>query len=179
VADHLLSVGAKNVHFHLKPFAPQSHRNFIRGAAAACRDRMEKRGGNDVLVCDPGDVEAVRKHCRRNRPDAFVCGNDSTAAKFMKTLLKIGIGVPRDVLLTGMNDLQIAMLLTPPLTTVHLPCEQIAEAAFYRLLARMATPSLPPTEVYLPVSLVVRDSTGRISSNAVCRKRNASKSKKG
>jgi len=71
--------------------------------------------------------------------------------------------VPQDLLLTGMNDLQIATLLTPPLTTIHLPCEQIAEAAFYRLLRRISSPGMPATEVFLPVKLVVRDSTRKVS----------------
>jgi len=171
MVKHLLAVGVRNVHFHLKPFAPQSHKNFIRGAVSECRDRVGEKTGKNVLVCDPDDVEKVRKYYRKNRPDAFVCGNDSTAAKLKKTLWKIGIGVPQDLLLTGMNDLQIATLLTPPLTTVHLPCEQIAEAAFYRLLARIASPEMPATEVFLPVRLVVRDSTKKVSVTKRARKK--------
>jgi len=160
IVEHLLSVGAKNIHFHLNPLAPQSHRNFIRGAVNAYRDRNAKAGMN-VLTCDACDLHAVRKYVRKNHPDAFVCGNDSSAAHLKKTLWSFGVAVPQDILLTGVNDLQIASLLTPTLTTIHIPCEEIAEKAFSVLLSRMKRPSSTVMEVFLPVHLVVRDSTRR------------------
>jgi len=161
VVNHLRKVGAKNIRFYLRPLAPQSHRNFIRGAFNAYRDHARAQWKDHVLTCDADDIDAVRRYFRKYRPDALVCGNDSAAATLKKSLGKIGLCVPRDLLLTGMDDLQIASLLTPPLTTVHLPCEQIAEAAFCRLLARMANPKMPATELFLPVRLIVRDSTKR------------------
>lgn len=52
-----------------------------------------------------------------------------------------------------------AGLLTPPLTTMRISCEEIADAAFERLVTRISNPDLPPTEVLLPAELVVREST--------------------
>lgn len=47
--------------------------------------------------------------------------------------------------------------------TLRINCEQIADAAFERLIARIAKPGLPPTEIFLPAELVVRESTSRNS----------------
>ena len=159
VVRHLAAQGARRVCFHLKPYAPQSHKNFVRGAIAEWRALSGATAHSRVLECPPDDVAAVQAYCRRNRPDAFVCGNDSCAAKLKKALASIGLCVPRDLFLTGVNDVQIAQLLTPTLTTIHIPCEQVAQAAFERLLVRIANPTLPPVEINLPVSLVVRGST--------------------
>jgi LacI family transcriptional regulator len=161
MARHLIEAGARKVHFHLKPYAPESHRGYIRGAIHACRDMGGKVSDSHLLVSDPDDVAALKRHLRKSRPDAFVCGHDASAAKLKKSLWKLGLAVPQDLLLAGLNDLQIAPLLTPPLTTVHLPCEAIAETAFSRLQSRIANPALPPVEMYLPVRLVIRDSTKR------------------
>ena len=157
MVNHLRAVGAKRICFHLKPHAPKSHQDYIRGAMYANGDRKDDT--RRLLVSDPDDVDALRPFLKRARPDAIVCGNDSSAARLKKALWKLGVGVPQDVLLTGVNDLQIASLLTPTLTTIHLDCKQIAATAFERLLARIANPSLPPTELLLPVQLVVRGST--------------------
>ena len=160
MAEHLVGAGVRKFAFHLLPFAPRSQRDYVRGARLAA---MAKGCAERVLVSDPDDTGALRRFLRRGRPDVVVCGNDSSAARLNKTLARIGLVVPRDILLTGVNDLQIASLLTPSLTTIHLPCEQIAAAAFERLLARIARPGLPPVETFLPVRLVSRESTKRIS----------------
>lgn len=157
MAKHLLSAGAKKVCLHLKPNAPKSHRDYIRGARSEILDTGKANAR--MLVSGPDDVESLRRFLKRWRPDAFICGNDSSAAHLRNSLAKLGVEVPRDILLAGLNDLQIAPLLTPSLTTIHLDCEAIAAAAFERLLARIANPMLPQVEISLPMRLVVREST--------------------
>ena len=66
-----------------------------------------------------------------------------------------------DVMLTGFADLSVASLMTPSLTTVHQDREQMAQAAFWRLMERIERPSLPPCDIFLPSQLVVRTSTER------------------
>ena len=62
-------------------------------------------------------------------------------------------------MLTGFADLQIASLMTPPLTTIRQNREQMAQAAFRRLMARIVDPTLPPCDIFLPAPLIVRGST--------------------
>ena len=54
------------------------------------------------------------------------------------------------------------VVASPPLTTIHQPCEAIAATAFDRLLARIDAPDPPPRECLLPAPLVVRASTQSI-----------------
>ena len=102
---------------------------------------------------------AIKRHWRKFRPDAFVCGGDVSAAILRKTLEKLFLRIPEDVMLAGFGNLQISGLLSPSLTTIDLPSEKIGETAFRRLIERIAAPELEPTEISLPAPLVVRDST--------------------
>ena len=102
---------------------------------------------------------AIRKFLAKEKPDAIVCGNDKTAAHLRQTLAHIGKRVPEDVMLAGFDDVQIASVMTPQLTTVRQPCEAIADAAFSALLERMRRSDLQPREILLPAWLVAREST--------------------
>ncbi|MCW1926503.1 GntR family transcriptional regulator [Luteolibacter arcticus] len=95
-----------------------------------------------------------------SRPDAIVCGNDHTAALLVRTLAKIGVSVPGDVRVTGFDDASFASLVSPPLTTIRQPCQEIAISAFRAMLDRIQDPSLPARGIRLNGSLVVRESCG-------------------
>jgi len=156
---HLLSVGAKKIHFLMGATAPTTFDNRLFGARSAIRE-WGRKGEIAVWNADPSDEAAVRRLLRRfGKPDAFMCSNDLNAAVFAKTLETLGISVPRDVLLTGFADLPIASLMTPRLTTIRQSREQMGRMAFKRLLDRMADPTLPPNEILFPAPLVVREST--------------------
>ncbi len=95
------------------------------------------------------------------RPDtaAIICGNDILAIGAMHEAHLRGIRVPRDVSITGFDDMPLASVTTPPLTTVRLPMEEVgANAAAYLLRALGVGQQDPIRE--LPVRLVVRGSTG-------------------
>lgn len=159
MARHLVDSGAKRICFLMRPNRGMSIRSRFRGVVMAlgCEDRG--RCKCDQLVAEVDDLPAVKRLLRRRRPDAFICGSDSDAAKFKVTLEKAGLKVPDDVMLAGFNDVQMASILTPSLTSIRIPCKEIAATAFYRLLARIATPDLPAMECLLPVRLVARGST--------------------
>lgn len=168
LANHLISCGARKIHFLMRPNWAPSVRNRLRGvitAISAANSRGVRKLKCGILTAEPEDLAALKRHLRRGRPDAFICGNDTAAAKFKQTLEKLGLLVPRDLLLAAFDDVQIAGLLTPPLTTIHQPCAEIGAAAFNRLLTRIATPDLPVQEIYLSAPLIVRESTRVVSPN--------------
>jgi len=161
MASHLVDSGVRRICFLMRPNRGMSIRSRFRGVVMAlgCEDRV--RCKCDQLVAEVDDLLALKRFLRRHRPDAFICGSDSDAAKFKVTLEKAGLKVPDDVMLAGFNDVQMASILTPSLTSIHIPCKEIAATAFYRLLARIANPDLPAMECLLPVRLVARGSTVR------------------
>lgn len=160
LASHLLSMGAKKVGFLVRPNCAPIYQDRINGAMTAIRDAGFKCDRKkNVLVAQPTNLTAVKAFIKRERPDAFICSSDTIAAQFAKTLVKVGVRVPADMMLAGFNDLQLARVLTPSLTTIHSPCSKIAAAAFQRLLQRMENPELQPMELLLPCPLIIREST--------------------
>ncbi|HWR50865.1 MAG TPA: LacI family DNA-binding transcriptional regulator [Bryobacteraceae bacterium] len=99
------------------------------------------------------------------RPDGFVCANDLTAAKLMHSLLRLGVRIPEDVRMVGINDVKYARFLPVPLTTLRQPCEQMGFAAMAAMLDRIEKPDMPAREILLDCELVVRQSCGAKSAN--------------
>lgn len=156
VVKYLVKLGAKRIHFLLSPYAAQSQCNRLRGVMLAA---AEAKVAAVSLVASPDDAVAIRRDFRRGRPDAFVCSNDNAAAVLKKTLERLGVSVPEDVMLVGFDDVMISTLTTPQLTTVRQECGLIAKAAFYRLLERISNPNAERVELLFPTTLVERAST--------------------
>ena len=159
LAAHLMSAGAKNIHFIMRHHWSASIQNRLAGVNSAISGCLVDHGSANVFQGDPKDVSAVGEYLKKHKPDAIVCGNDTTAAHLKQTLDRLGVRVPQDVMLAGFDDVQFASVMTPQLTTVRQPCDGIAETAFKALLDRIADPSMPPREISLPAPLVVRGST--------------------
>ena len=159
VAEHLREQGAKRIFFLDGPVGGSfSARERIRGISDVLgpkRFTMER----NVFATRADNVSAVRSYVKRHRPDAIVCGNDAVAAMLKQTLEVCGISVPKDIMLVGFDDVNIARLTQ--ITSVMQPCESIARTAFKRLLDRIGEPSMAAAEIYLTAPLVRRRSTER------------------
>jgi len=91
-------------------------------------------------------------------PTAIVAASDLMAIVTMNSLFRNGLSVPSDVAVIGISNIDMSKYTTPPLTTVHIPTEEIGIAAADILLSRINGNNLLPQRVLLPISLVIRDS---------------------
>ena len=91
--------------------------------------------------------------------DGVMCTTDTLAAGAVIALREEGLNVPRDVLVTGFDDCQVAHICGPGITSVRQDVEQMAHLAAELLLGMIHGET--PKQLYykLPVSLTVRDST--------------------
>jgi LacI family transcriptional regulator len=69
-------------------------------------------------------------------PDAVVCANDQMAIGVRHTRTAVGVRVPDKVAVTGFDDIHLARLADPPLTTVRQPMRTLGERACARLIVR-------------------------------------------
>jgi DNA-binding LacI/PurR family transcriptional regulator len=94
----------------------------------------------------------------RTRPTALICANDLMALGAIQYCRAAGIRVPEDVSIVGFDDIPIAGLVTPALTTVSQPAREMGYAAA-RLLLDLLTPDGDdvPTEPF-PATVQIRDS---------------------
>jgi len=96
----------------------------------------------------------------RPRPTAIFAANDAMALGILLHLQKLGVQVPRDVSLVGFNDIPLARLVQPPLTTVQAHIETLGCRAVTLLLGLLNNRTNFKGGVeLLPTQLVVRGST--------------------
>lgn len=157
VAAHLLKVGAKRICCLLRRLCAESVHTRFSGVDAEVFRTTGRHAS--VVVGEPTDGKAVAAALKKFRPDAIVCSNDIAAGWLVKTLKKLGVAVPGDVMVAGFDDVRVAARTRPSLTSVRQPCFEIANMAFKALLERMSDSNLPPREILLDTTLVVRKST--------------------
>jgi LacI family transcriptional regulator len=90
---------------------------------------------------------------------AIVCANDRLAIGAVEALREAGMACPRDVAVSGYNDMPFVDRIDPPLTTVRIQKREAGACAAAILVARLRDPKQAAEHVVLPVELVVRGST--------------------
>ncbi|MCR9125232.1 MAG: LacI family DNA-binding transcriptional regulator [Rhodobacteraceae bacterium] len=93
------------------------------------------------------------------RPTVVMCGNDVLAAGALSQARRMGIAVPGEVSITGFDDVEIAELVSPALTTVHVPHREMGRGAARLLLALRAGEGTRES-VELPVEIRLRETLG-------------------
>jgi len=96
---------------------------------------------------------------RKNRPTAIVASSDHQAMGVIEAARRAGLSVPADLSVTGFDDLAIAWMASPPLTTVRQPLEQIGAVAVETVASLLSGEGARIHHLELATSLVVRDST--------------------
>lgn len=159
VGSHVLERGAKSVAFVAWSDIAGNVKRRLDGLLSVI---ASKRGARLVgQYFWQRDASVMANKWKTRLPDAIVCSSDLVAAHVLKLLLKIKKRCPQDVLVTGVNDVDLATLVSPPLTTVRQPCEAIARAAFETLLWRMENPTAATRRILVSTDLVIRESTTR------------------
>jgi len=157
LGEHVLSRGARKILF-VSLFQEYSSNVQLR-CAGVCNAVAAKSDAIFLGSLPLSDGRNTDASILRLRPDAIICSSDTVAVQLLKRLNGLGLRVPADVMVTGVNDMPFAALTTPTLTTIHQPCFEIARAAFETLEARLANPDATPRHIFLPAPLVAREST--------------------
>ncbi|WP_206541915.1 ribose operon transcriptional repressor RbsR [Winslowiella iniecta] len=91
-------------------------------------------------------------------PQAVFTSNDAMAVGVYHALYQAGLSVPQDVAVIGYDDIELARYLTPPLTTIHQPKDELGELAIDTLIHRLADPGASQQTLVLTPELVERAS---------------------
>lgn len=83
---------------------------------------------------DAGARAATRLLAQTPRPSVILCGNDVLAAGAYSAIRQAGLSIPGDISVTGFDDIDLAQVLDPGLTTVHVPHRRMGEMAARMLL---------------------------------------------
>jgi len=156
---HLIRCGSRRPVFLGRPGSAPTVDARVTGYREAIAD---SRLDYEPQVCrvEPGDKAKVKTLLLQLRPDGFVCANDFTAAHLLKTLTDLGVSVPGEVRMVGIDDVKYASLLSVSLTTIHQPCATMGAIAISAMLERLRDPRLPARDILLNFELVIRESCG-------------------
>jgi DNA-binding LacI/PurR family transcriptional regulator len=112
------------------------------------------------LTQEAGHAAALELFGRARPPTAVVTGNDLQAIGVYRAAQETGRRIPDDVSVVGFDDLPVATLVQPPLTTVAQPLVEMAATATELALALGRGERPPQLGVELATRLIVRASTG-------------------
>ena len=91
-------------------------------------------------------------------PTAILCICDSVAAGCISAAIRASMRVPEDVSVMGFDNINIAKMLQPSLSTVAQPLRRLGATAVELFLERISG-RREPVEIFLPHELVIRNST--------------------
>jgi len=164
ITRHLLGRGARRIAFlgDASNHAPEFLERY-RGHCAALNEAglaPDAQLQVDAISSEQSGAEATRSLLARGAPfDAICAASDLIAIGAMKALQAAGLVVPRDVLVSGFDDIPLSAFVDPSLTTVQQDTK-IAGAVLVDTLLELIHKE-PVENTVLPVSLILRQSTAR------------------
>lgn len=90
--------------------------------------------------------------------DGIFASSDVIAAQAIQVCNKLGISIPEQMRIVGFDDVNIASLTTPRITTIHQPVQEMAQEAVAMLVKAANGETVPERSVF-PVSLIERESS--------------------
>ena len=163
--DHLVQLGHTNIGMVVGPYdrvVGAQHR--VEGLRMA----LEQHG----LVLHPGHLVAVdtefspesgrvamtRLLSTSPRPTGVILAGDILAVGAYAAAQQFGLRIPEDISLVTMDNIDFAPHMNPPLTTVHIPTQDMGRLAG-QYLARLLKGEREKYQVCLPTALMARGST--------------------
>jgi LacI family transcriptional regulator len=165
LVDHLTSVhGHRDLAFVAGPRrSPDSVERFagFRSSLEAAGLAVSETPDSEGHLTEAGGRAAVRDLLeRRSLPDAIVCGNDEMAIGALEALRAAKVKVPAEVAVTGFDNIAATRHVSPPLTTVRQPMQDLGERGVRAVLARLADGASPGRSEVLSTEVVIRRSCG-------------------
>jgi DNA-binding LacI/PurR family transcriptional regulator len=93
-------------------------------------------------------------------PTSIICVNDIMAVGALRELRERGLRVPKDISVTGFDNIKLSEFCHPALTTVHIPRERIGQIICDFLLPEGRSRDEASHDVVIDPEIVLRDSTG-------------------
>lgn len=166
VVDHLVERSHRHLAFINGPVdtTPGAfRREGFTGALAAHPDvRAQSVAAADFTIAAGYDA-AVPLLGRADRPHAIIAANDLIGIGVMRAAEDLGLSVPGDLVVTGIDNTELAAVVRPGLTSVDMGAAERGRVAAELLLARIADPDRAAHTVAVAPKLVVRGSTCSVS----------------
>ena len=164
-AMHLIHQGHKYIAFVGGPENSRISKEKFQGYMAALKE--SDLDVPDEYICS-GDYSlktgylSARHYMHLDHPPtAIMCANDILAIGCMKYLLNSGIDVPKKVAVSGFDNISIASMYEPALTTVSIPVSGVSGACAEMITDMINKKELRKTSLLFKTKLLIRNSTDK------------------
>jgi LacI family transcriptional regulator len=135
----------------------QGYRDVLAAHGIDYRDELVRYGD---FTPDSGYEQMCILLDGPERPTAVFVASDVVAFGAMAAIRERGLRIPEDMAVVGFDDVPFARYASPPLTTAHLPAEELGRRAGEMLIALISGDSLVERHILLDTQLMVRESCG-------------------
>lgn len=161
--EHLIRLGRKRIIHISGPLDHQEALDRLEGYKQALNDNKLLFERELVIEKDfsrAAGYEAGKQLLKAERQfDAVFAGNDLMAIGVLKAFKERGVKVPEEVSIVGFDDIEMASVVSPMLTTVHQPMKQIGVLAAEKLMAVLNGQEVTEKQSKVTTELIVRESS--------------------
>lgn len=162
---HLIEIGCRRLATVTGPLREDCTNDRLDGF----RDELQAAGlPFDPALVQAGDWsassgrDALQRLAAANRlPDGIFAQNDRMALGVLRAARELGIAVPEQLAVIGVDDMPLASYFDPPLSTMRQDMPAIGRAAADLLLTHIRNPKTSPQHIFIPAELITRESTVR------------------
>lgn len=161
--QYLLKTGKKSIAFISGWEGALATEERLEGVRVALK-KHKKKLKPEYIRFGKFDTETGIRECNElmklvKPPDAIVAANDMIAIGVIHALLQLHIKIPEEVAVIGFDDIPMAELFKPSLTTLRQPSKELAMKCIERLLLQIQSKKLlKPVELVYEMELILRES---------------------
>jgi LacI family transcriptional regulator len=161
--DHLVQLGHRNIAFISGPLNMKTAKtrrdaflSLIKKYTSAVEEPIIVEGDWKI---SGGELAAEKILNTPNHPTAILASNDLMAIGAMRKIKEVGLQIPKDISIIGLDDIFLASVVDPPLTTINLPRYEIGKIAWNMLNYLMQNKDEIGKEEIVDTNLTVRGTT--------------------
>lgn len=166
VVEHFVSKGHKRIAYvggelELNANARDRYQGYLEGMKAAGL-RVDPRWAHNKVFDAFFGAEALSRFMALeaiSRPTAIFCATDLLALSLMEEAKRLGINIPSDLMVAGIDNNPESETCSPTLTSIHFPFYEMGAQAG-EILKRLADNPRSPQRILLEPKLIHRDSSG-------------------
>ncbi|MEG0689340.1 MAG: LacI family DNA-binding transcriptional regulator, partial [Hungatella sp.] len=154
--NHLIQLGHKKIAYIGETHNEDRYQGYCTALAAA---RIPTRAEYvcNVPLSSEGGYQGINRLLEHDNDfSALFCPNDITAIGAMRAIKEHGLSIPIDISVISIDDIDTAQYLTPMLTTIHIPVEEMGQMAAKILIDRIEDGHRLPIKLNLPFYIANR-----------------------
>jgi LacI family transcriptional regulator len=160
--NYLIEAGHREIAHLAGDLSTKTARNRFQGFEEAMKESGLSINREWVLECEFSIASGIEKmSCileGNQIPTAVFCGNDLIATGAYQVIKTAGLKIPEDISIVGHDDIELASIITPALTTMALDKYSMGQLAVEALIREIEDGVTTNNEIILGTSLIIRES---------------------